>query len=274
MSEQIVRPRRDVGIADHLWATFAEMSEDMGVDRESLVNQALFAFARANGYAVSTRPSQRASQPPVGREADAFAIVEAPPLEARDIVSAPPPTPPAPRLALAPILPSSPPQARPPAEELPASGDVEGRGFADGSDDEEGELLLRKAEELQRAALAESHPATPPSTPLSSLDVTPAPTVRSDDLPDLLLAMSGRQLDPVRSERFLIGRAKHCDLIINSGKVSREHAVIVREADGWYIEDNASSNGTWFDKERVTRRRIGDGDEFLICEEKLVCRLR
>ncbi|HEY5677969.1 MAG TPA: FHA domain-containing protein, partial [Myxococcales bacterium] len=75
-------------------------------------------------------------------------------------------------------------------------------------------------------------------------------------------------------ERFLIGRGKHCDLVIHSGKVSREHAVITRQGGDWFIEDLGSSNGTWFEKRRITRRQIQEGDEYYISAEKLSCSFR
>src|SRR5262249_32750112 len=90
----------------------------------------------------------------------------------------------------------------------------------------------------------------------------------------LVLLADGRELDRVIKDRFLIGRGKHCDLIINSGKVSREHAAITREGGSWFIEDLGSSNGTWFDKRRISRRQIQEGDEYFICSEKLSCTFR
>jgi hypothetical protein len=81
------------------------------------------------------------------------------------------------------------------------------------------------------------------------------------------------RLATVTGARFLIGRGRHCDLVIDSPKVSREHAVIRREADGWWIEDLGSSNGTWFQRNRVERRRIANGDEYYICAEKIRCTL-
>jgi pSer/pThr/pTyr-binding forkhead associated (FHA) protein len=87
----------------------------------------------------------------------------------------------------------------------------------------------------------------------------------------LTLFGEGGPLATVTGERFVIGRGRHCDLVLESAKVSREHAVIRREEDGWWIEDLGSSNGTWFEKARVDRRRIQDGDEYFICAEKLRC---
>ena len=79
---------------------------------------------------------------------------------------------------------------------------------------------------------------------------------------------------PITKDRFVIGRGKHCDFIINSGKVSREHAVIVRDDGAYYIEDLGSSNGTWFNKQRIKRKQVEDGDEFFICNERIKLVLR
>jgi hypothetical protein len=78
----------------------------------------------------------------------------------------------------------------------------------------------------------------------------------------------------VEKERFVIGRGKHCDLVLESTKVSREHAAIVRGAEGWFMEDLGSSNGTWHQRERISRKLIADGDEFFICSERVRCVLR
>ena len=48
--EQNARPARKVGIADHIWETFEEMAQVMGSDRDALINQAMFMFARLNGF--------------------------------------------------------------------------------------------------------------------------------------------------------------------------------------------------------------------------------
>src|SRR5205823_6770334 len=48
------RPRspRTLMVADHLWDALAAMAADMGTDREALVNQALYTFARLNGFVL------------------------------------------------------------------------------------------------------------------------------------------------------------------------------------------------------------------------------
>ncbi len=74
----------------------------------------------------------------------------------------------------------------------------------------------------------------------------------------LVLLADGRELERVQKDRFVIGRGKHCDLI----------------GSDWFIEDLGSSNGTWFDKRRISRRQIQDGDEYYICAEKLSCVFR
>lgn len=120
--------------------------------------------------------------------------------------------------------------------------------------------VLDTARDLERAI-------APPAGPATSPGVDPAP----GPAPALWLQGERGPLARVEGERFLIGRGRHCDLVIESAKVSREHAVIRREVDGWWIEDLGSSNGTWFKQARVDRRRIADGDEFFVCAERLRC---
>jgi pSer/pThr/pTyr-binding forkhead associated (FHA) protein len=78
----------------------------------------------------------------------------------------------------------------------------------------------------------------------------------------------------VRKERFVIGRGRHCDLVVDSSKVSREHAVVVRDDAGWLVEDLQSANGTWHRGARLEKLRLQDGDEFFVCAERIRCQLR
>jgi hypothetical protein len=69
---------------------------------------------------------------------------------------------------------------------------------------------------------------------------------------------------PIRKDVFLIGRGSKCDYIIEHRSVSREHTVITRERNGWFIEDLHSANGTWIDGEQISKHKIEDGDEIQI----------
>src|SRR3954468_8377382 len=50
MEQNPARPARKVAIADSLWDAFEEMANQMGSDRDALINQAMFMFARLNGF--------------------------------------------------------------------------------------------------------------------------------------------------------------------------------------------------------------------------------
>lgn len=278
MIEQSTRPARKVGIADHLWETYEEMAQQMGSDRDALINQALFMFARLNGFIE------------VGRATRVESPVHAAP--SRPAVAAVPAAGGTPRPAAPPVLT---PQPRPAAQRA-----VEERTPANALDDdpvrrEVAERVLETAAELERLIKGNKNDAPPPEE-IDELPEEEEPLPEAEDphagmddmLPEeeepladepmdeepseelgLYLVMDSGEQELIAKDRFVIGRGKHCDLVINSGKVSREHAVISNEDGIWYIEDLGSSNGTWFNKQRIKKRAIEDGDEYFICSEKV-----
>jgi hypothetical protein len=197
MSQSSNRASRTVQIADHLWELFEQMAKAVGSDRDGLINQAMFMFARLNGFVEGVADTSSGDEP---------GYASAAPIGDR------------------------------PIEPVPSL-----------SDDPATAPKFIGVEATEQDALA------------------PGP----DAVPALFLTSSDGRREKVSTDRFVIGRGRHCDFVIDSGKVSREHAAIVREGADYFIEDLKSSNGTWFNKQRIARRQIQNGDQYLICNDQI-----
>ena len=55
-----------------------------------------------------------------------------------------------------------------------------------------------------------------------------------------------------------IGRAPECDLFCDDPSISRQHAVITKSANGFFIEDLDSTNGTYVDSCQVNKSKLED----------------
>ena len=360
----------ELPIADAIWDAYEVMASDMGSDREGLINQALFMFARLNGYLMPTAvgaavqipsgvpqmptitpraaavsdtpvPSKPAADaqkdevlppeedktplpPPQSEEAafesdfeeqfEAESPAEdeppqadepaeevkapekprraAPPPEEEEVIppedeedeflkeDSPPPPPPR-RSSLPPPPPrrsrmsvrSSEPEEEP-EEEQPQPETDDRKAVAERVLETAAELerLIKGGKEEEPEDVQEEEPAMEePPEPKSR---RPGLKPRQSAQLKLYMVNQDGDLEPIEKSRYIIGRGKHCDMVINSGKVSREHAVITHENGAFFIEDLGSSNGTWFKKQRIKKQQIEDGDEFFICSEKVVFAIR
>lgn len=61
-------------------------------------------------------------------------------------------------------------------------------------------------------------------------------------------------------DRLVLGRLETCDVVLADTGVSREHAALERDGDGWWIADLGSRNRTFVNDEEVERARIAPGD--------------
>ena len=80
----------------------------------------------------------------------------------------------------------------------------------------------------------------------------------------ILIAQNG----PLNGQRWLleramvVGRDPSCDLIINDRQISRFHARFEATADGIYLEDLGSKNGTYYNGRLVEEPvLLKDGDQ-------------
>jgi hypothetical protein len=254
-----VRPIRKVAIADHLWEALDQMAKEMGTDRDGLVNQALFMFARLNGYLTPSGVAASVSPAPAARAQSPSSRQVAAPQD-----GAPMPSPSRVRMAAEPAPAPKAAPAEPPPEMSAGEEDSERR--------EVRERVFETAAELERLIKGGRGDGAPAGGRQQEVSEVSAPGANGEKA--LYLMAEDGELDKVTKDRFLIGRGKHCDFIINSGKVSREHAAIARDGTEYFIEDLGSSNGTWFNKQRIKRRKIEDGDEYYICSEKIKCVIR
>lgn len=69
--------------------------------------------------------------------------------------------------------------------------------------------------------------------------------------------------------RLTVGRRPDSDVFLDDVTVSRDHAVVVRRGDDYYLDDCGSLNGTYVNRQRIESRRLSDGDELQIGKYKL-----
>ncbi len=66
------------------------------------------------------------------------------------------------------------------------------------------------------------------------------------------------------------GRSPESDVFLDDVSVSRKHAEIRRQPDGFYIHDLGSMNGTYVNRERVEVTKLAARDEVQIGRFRLV----
>src|SRR5438309_856488 len=73
---------------------------------------------------------------------------------------------------------------------------------------------------------------------------------------------------------YVIGRSADCAIRVQAGLVSRSHARLTVQPDGWLVEDLGSSNGTLLDGEPVTTesRRVRPAQTISIGSARIVLR--
>jgi hypothetical protein len=83
------------------------------------------------------------------------------------------------------------------------------------------------------------------------------------------LLVGGGKRSVLSGSRFVIGRSRDCDLMLDDPNVSRRHAELRRERGGWLVADLASTNGVKVNGRRVAEQHLNPGDEISLGLEKL-----
>ena len=88
-----------------------------------------------------------------------------------------------------------------------------------------------------------------------------------------LVVRSGAQAGAsfgLHSELTRLGRHPDSEIMLDDITVSRRHADISREPDGYVVRDAGSLNGTYLNSERVDEATLRQGDELQVGKFRLV----
>ncbi len=109
--------------------------------------------------------------------------------------------------------------------------------------------------------------------PVVSLDTSPLSSIEDGHLSGLdsnsaaILVRSG----PQKNQRFIIsgnnvslGRSDDSNIVLDDVTVSRKHAIINKEDNAWYINDQNSLNGIYVNFIRVDKANLTAGDDIQI----------
>ncbi len=90
-------------------------------------------------------------------------------------------------------------------------------------------------------------------------------------MPRLIVTIDGVTLRevPLLRERVTIGRRPHNDVVIDNLAVSGEHAAIERGAEGVFLEDLGSTNGTFLNGRPIQRAPLQHRDTFDVGKYRL-----
>lgn len=78
---------------------------------------------------------------------------------------------------------------------------------------------------------------------------------------------SSQRIKLENGDEFIMGRSPDCQVHIPNNAVSRQHAKITRSANGFYIEDLKSRNGTLVNNQAIDQRTLlKDNDKIKVCD--------
>ncbi len=70
-------------------------------------------------------------------------------------------------------------------------------------------------------------------------------------------------------DRLTMGRGPESNIFLDDVTVSRDHALLVRRGEQWFLDDLGSLNGTYVNRRRIETQQLDDGDELQVGKYKL-----
>ena len=95
---------------------------------------------------------------------------------------------------------------------------------------------------------------------------TPAPATPPSQR--AMLVGEGRRT-VVSGDRFVLGRSRDCDLMVDDANVSRRHVELRRDGAGWLAADQGSTTGTKVNGRRIDEAPLEPGDEITLGVSRL-----
>ena len=84
-----------------------------------------------------------------------------------------------------------------------------------------------------------------------------------DDRRQALLVGGGRR-NVLSGSRVVLGRSREADIVLQDPNVSRRHAELRRDDEGWQVVDLGSTNGIKVNGRRVDHQSLSPGDQITI----------
>jgi hypothetical protein len=119
-------------------------------------------------------------------------------------------------------------------------------------------------------------PALPPAEqpvepPAETIVYRAAPAPPAPEPPPATFSLAfGGKPHELTKPRIVLGRSKEADVRVPDGNVSRRHAELRLEDDGYWIVDLGSMNGTIVNGKRVDRARLEEGDRITLGSTEIV----